>query len=275
MDRGSAMKGLPGNEIELEPEANLIAQSIRSAVRVCNLIDPVRFKTSNPSESLATTIRDLNIAHWLGEDRKIVGHKVGLTAKAIQAQFGVDGPAYGCLFADMIVEDGGTIEAHVVPQLWVEAELALVLNADIENPNPTSADILSAVDYGLPAIELANSRIRGWDLTLFDYLADNGAASHLVLGKTPIDVRACDVSSLKAATLKNGTQVSEGTGKAVLGSPLHSLMWLAQQKVADGKPLRKGEIVMTGAMGPIVTAGSGDEIVVHVGSATPVSVSVV
>ena len=258
----------------LSNDASRIAQQIRSATRDRDAIDPVRHQTSTPTESLAIAIRDLNITYWLEAGRRIVGYKVGLTAAPIQEKLGVDTPAYGCLFADMIVADGGQIAARAVPQLWAEAELALILSADIDIPDPSMADVLSAVDYGLPAIELANSRIRDWDLTLFDYIADNGAASHIVLGKTPIDVRACDVRNLQMTTIKNDVLASQGTGEAVLGNPLHSLLWLAQQKIADGQPLRKGEIVMTGAMGPVVTGQSGDEIVVHIGLAAPVSVSI-
>ena len=206
--------------------------------------------------------------------QRLTRPKVGLTAAPIQKKLGVDTPAYGCLFADMILEDGGQIAARAVPQLWAEAELALILGADIDIKHPSQAVVMSAVDDWLPAIELANSRIRDWDLTLFDYIADNAAASHLVLGKTPIDVRACDASTLQMTTTKNDVLASQGTGKAVLGNPLHSLLWLAQQKIADGQPLRKGEIVMTGAMGPVVTGRSGDEIVVHIGTAAPVSVSI-
>ncbi|MDO8863786.1 fumarylacetoacetate hydrolase family protein [Haliea sp. E1-2-M8] len=258
----------------LSEDRDHIAAKLRIAVRDRALIEPVRNEISDPSDALAKSIQRANIDFWVKEGRRIVGSKVGITSRAAQEQFGIDSPAYGTLFADMVETDGASIDANVVSQLRVEAEIAFVLNSDIDNPNTTIVDVISAIDYGLPAIELVSSRIRDWDLKLFDFIADNAAASMIVLGETPFDIQSCDVRTLGTVTTINGNHRSFGSGGAYLGSPLQSLLWLARERVTDGNPLRRGEVVMTGALGPIISSGKGAFIDVRIGHLPPVIVEI-
>ena len=255
-------------------EAKAVAVKLRDAVRDQALIAPVRTDIIDPSDSLAKSIQRANVDYWVAEGRRIVGSKVGITSRAAQDQFGVSSPAYGTLFADMIATDGACIPSNVVPQLRVEAEIAFVLNSDIDIPDPTVVDVISAIDYALPAIELVSSRILDWDITMFDFIADNAAASMIVLGETPFDIRSCDVRTLGSITTINGNHRSLGSGGAYLGSPLQSLRWLARERVACGDPLRRGEIVMTGALGPIVPSGQGAFIDIRIGDLPPVVVEI-
>lgn len=257
-----------------QSEAKAIATKLRDAVRDQALIAPVRADVSDPSDTLAKSIQHANVDYWVGEGWRIVGSKVGITSRAAQEQFGVNSPAYGTLFAHMVATDGACIDSNVVPQLRVEAEIAFVLKADIEDPDPTIVDVISAIAYGLPAIELVSSRIREWDITMFDFVADNAAASMIVLGETPFDIRSRDVRTLGSVTTINGNHRSLGSGGAYLGSPLQSLRWLARERVADGNPLRRGEIVMTGALGPIVPSGRGAFIDIRIGDLPPVVVEI-
>ncbi|MEX0827977.1 MAG: 2-keto-4-pentenoate hydratase, partial [Haliea sp.] len=211
-----------------------IATKLRLAVRDRALIEPVRNEISDPSDALAKSIQRSNIDLWVKEGRRIVGSKVGITSRAAQEKFGIDSPAYGILFADMVETDGASIDSNVVSQLRVEAEIALVLNSDIDNPNTTIVDVISAIGYCLPAIELVSSRILNWDLHLFDFIADNAAASMIVLGETPFDIQSCDLRTLGTVTTIKGGHRSFGSGGAYLGSPLQSLLWLARERVTDG-----------------------------------------
>lgn len=255
-------------------DAKAIAGKLRDAVRDRALIAPVRADISDSSDALAKAIQRTNVDYWVAEGRRIAGSKVGITSQAAQEQFGVSSPAYGILFADMVATDGACIASTIVPQLRVEAEIAFVLKSDIDDPDPTIVDVISAIDYGLPAIELVSSRIRDWDITMFDFIADNAAASMIVLGETPFDIRSCDVRTLGSVTTINGNHRSLGSGGAYLGSPLQSLRWLARERVADGNPLCRGEIVMTGALGPIVPSGRGAFIDIRIGDLPPVMVEI-
>lgn len=238
------------------------------------LIEPVRTGIADPSDTLAKAVQRANVDFRVAEGHRIVGSKVGITSHAAQQQFGVSSPAYGILFADMVATDGASIASSVVPQLRVEAEIAFVLKSDLDDPDPTIVDVISAVAYGLPAIELVSSRIRDWDITMFDFVADNAAARMIVLGETPFDIRSFDVRTLGTVTTINGNHRSMGSGGAYLGSPLQSLRWLARERVADGNPLRRGEIVMTGALGPIIPSGKGAFIDIRIGDLPPVTAAI-
>lgn len=257
-----------------QSRAKAIASKLRAALRDQALIEPVRTGIGDPTNALAKSIQRTNVDYWIEEGQRIVGSKVGITSQAAQEQFGVSSPAYGTLFAHMVATDGASVASNLVPQLRVEAEIAFVLGSDIDHPDPTIVDVISAIAYGLPAIELVSSRIRDWDITMFDFIADNAAASMIVLGETPFDVRSCDVRTLGSVTTINGNHRSLGSGGAYLGSPLQSLRWLARERVADGNPLRRGEIVMTGALGPIVPSGRGAFIDIRIGNLPPVVVEI-
>lgn len=253
----------------LNPDADRIAAQLRAAVAERALIDPVRTGVADRSETNAMRVQRINIGHWIDEGRRVIGAKVGITSHAAQQQFGISAPASGTLFSDMLATDGAVIDFELVPQLRVEAEIAFVLKSDIDMPLPTLVDVLCAIDYALPAIELVSSRIRDWDIGIFDFIADNAAASMVVLGETPFDIRSCDARTLGSATTISGSR-SFGSGGAYLGSPLQSLLWLARERIADNQPLRRGETVMTGALGPIVPAVRGAFIDVQIGSLPPV-----
>ena len=261
-------------ETELpDPDTVRIAAQLREAVANRALIDPVRNGAEDSSSRNAKRIQRLNIEHWIDEGRRVIGAKVGVTSPAAQQQFGISAPVSGTLFADTLATDGAVIDFALVPQLKVEAEIAFVLKSDIDMPSPTLVDVLCAIDFGLPAIELVSSRIRDWDVTSFDFIADNAAASVFVLGETPFDIRSCDVRSLGATTTVGGNRTS-GCGGAYLGSPLQSLLWLARERIADNQPLRRGETVMTGALGPIVPGGRGASIDVQIGNLPPVKAEI-
>ncbi len=192
-----------------------------------------------------------------GGDR-IVGRKIGLTARAVQRQLGVDTPDYGDLWASSAWGDGESlpIARFIAPK--IEAEVALVMERDLDAPDATVADVLRAVAFALPAIEIVDSRIADWKIALFDTIADNASSAGFVLGGDPVLLTDVGLRSAGMRLERNGDSVSQGVGSACLGHPLNAAAWLARTLARRGEPLRCGDVLMTGALGPMVPAVAGD-----------------
>ncbi|MER6082647.1 fumarylacetoacetate hydrolase family protein [Streptomyces sp. NPDC001833] len=235
--------------------ADLLAEAARSGV-AC---PPVRhlFDGGGGMET-AYAVQQLNVRRGQQAGRRIVGRKIGLTSPAVQRQLGVDRPDFGALFADMAVPDGGQVPAGRLLQPKVEAEAALVLGRDLPERECTLVDVLRAVDFALPALEIVDSRVAGWDISLVDTVADNASCGLYVLGGTPVPLDRIDLRAVTMTMERNGETAAEGTGAACLGGPLNAAVWLASALAERGDPLRAGDLVLTGALGPMAPAAPGD-----------------
>lgn len=194
---------------------------------------------------------------WWDRGERRVGAKIGLTSRAVQENFGVYQPDFGVLTDVMAVGDGVEVAIDRLLQPRVEAEIAFVLGADLPEERITTVDLIRAVDHVLPAIEIVDSRIAGWDISIVDTVADNASSGLFVLGTTPrrladVDLRLCGMVLEHA-----GEPVSVGAGAACLGNPLHALEWLAGTMARAGDPLRAGDVVLSGALGPMVPVTPG------------------
>ncbi|MGV9327135.1 2-keto-4-pentenoate hydratase [Streptosporangium sandarakinum] len=218
--------------------------------------EPVRDLVGDVESAYA--VQSLLTERWLAEGRRPVGRKIGLTSRAVQRQLGVDSPDFGVLFADMAVPDGEEIPAGAVLQPRAEAEVALVLERDLTHERHTVADVIRATAFALPAIEVVGSRVRDWDITLADTVADNASAGVYVLGTRPVALGEVDLRLAGMVVERRGEQVSTGVGAACLGHPLHAAVWLADTLARLGSPLRAGDTVLTGALGPVVPVAPGD-----------------
>lgn len=207
----------------------------------------------------------------MDQGRRVVGRKIGLTAKAVQVQLGVDQPDYGVLFEDMEVTDGGSLSAGRALQPKAEAEVALVLARDITQGDPTPDDVAAAVDYAVSAIEIVDSRIADWKITFADTVADNGSSAFFVLGSERKGLPGLDLFTCGMAMEINGEVASLGAGAACLGHPLKACAWLARVMVENGTPLRAGDVVLTGALGPMVALKPGDHVRASIGGLGTVS----
>ena len=234
-------------------------------------IEPLRDGLDPTDGAGAYAVQDINIKYWIEQGRRIVGRKIGLTAKAVQAQLGVDQPDYGALFDDMQIENGGVLSTEKVIQPKAEAEVALVLAHDITKASATPEDIAAATDYAVAAIEIVDSRIADWKITFADTVADNGSSAFFVLGndKKPLD--GLDLYTCGMALEINDQIVSVGAGAARLGHPLNAAAWLARVMIANGTPLKAGDILLTGALGPMAAITPGDRVKASIGGLGSVS----
>lgn len=208
----------------------------------------------------AYAIQNLNTRHWVSRGRRIVGRKVGLTAKSVQQQLGVDQPDYGILFADMEVPDGGFLDPSRTLQSKAEVEVALVMERDIGDLDVAVGDVARAVAYAVPALEIVDSRIADWKIRFADTVADNGSSAFFVLGREPRSLSGLDLWSCGGVLEFNGEIRSTGVGAACLGGPLHAAAWLARTLAALGDGLKAGDVVLTGAIAPMVSLTPGDVV---------------
>ncbi len=235
-----------------------ISERLRQAEQAAVPIPPVRGDVAADDIAAAYAIQDCGTEAGLRAGRRLVGRKIGLTAKSVQRQLGVDQPDYGMLFADMELADGDEVPSGLLIAPRVEAEMAFLLGRDLDCPSPTMADVLRSVEAVMPAIEVVDSRIAGWDIRLVDTVADNASSGRFVLGGTARSIAGVDLRLAGMVMERQGEPVATGAGAACLGHPLIAVQWLARKMVEVGRPLVAGDLVMSGALGPVVPAGGGD-----------------
>lgn len=235
--------------------------------------DPVRDQIGASDVAAAYQVQDINTRRWEAQGRKISGRKIGLTAKSVQTQLGVDQPDYGILFADMEVQDGEEIAVGRVLQPKVEAEVAFVISAPLTGEHLTMTKLMTSIAFALPSIEVVGSRVNNWDIRITDTVADNASSGLYVLGQTPRQLVDFDMRLCGMVMLRNNEPVSVGAGAACLGSPLNATLWLARTMAAAGRPLGPGDVVLSGALGPMVPARPGDVFEARINRLGSVSVA--
>lgn len=221
-------------------------------------IAPIALELADVTQAYAVQL--LQIEERIAAGRRIAGRKIGLTSPAVQAQLGVGEPDFGHLTDDMVYGDN-TVLAHAdLRQPRVEAEVALILGRDLDLPNASVADVITATDYVLPSLEIVASRIADWKIGILDTVADNASAGAVVLGGPARRLGGLDLSGCGMIMTINGEIVSRGEGSDCLGSPLNAAAWLARTSFALGRPLLAGEIILTGALGPMRPVVPGDQV---------------
>ncbi|MGX5712698.1 2-oxo-hept-4-ene-1,7-dioate hydratase [Sphingopyxis terrae subsp. ummariensis] len=217
-------------------------------------------------------------ARKIADGRKPIGHKIGLTSRAMQRSSNIDEPDYGLLLDDMLFPDGRDIpvERFIVPR--VEVELAFRLKHRLSGPDCTLFDVLDATDYIVPAIEIIDARIEqvdkatGTTRKVFDTISDNAANAGLVLGGRPVRPMDVDLRWVSALIFRNGVIEDSGVAAAVLGHPAHGPAWLANKLHPYGETLEPGEIILGGSFTAPVPARAGDSFHVDFGPLGTISV---
>jgi 2-keto-4-pentenoate hydratase len=235
-----------------------VAMRLREAAVSGTAIAPVRDELAADGVPAAYAVQQANTEHSLSQGRRLVGRKVGLTSKAVQKQLGVDSPDFGMLFADMELYDGEEVAVGRVLQPKVEAEVAFVLLRDLTHGGITMGDLIGAIAYALPAIEIVGSRIANWNISLLDTIADNASSGLYVLGAEPRKLDTLDLRLCGMVIERRGQPLSVGAGAACLGHPLNAALWLARTMIDVGNPLKEGDVIMSGALGPMVPVAAGD-----------------
>ena len=243
-------------EESIAEAAGLLLDAYASGIPVAPLT------TAYPGLSVtdAYAIQLAQVAAWTAGGARVKGHKVGLTSAAMQRQLGVDQPVFGHLLDTMFLAEGTTADYGRLAQPKAEPEIAFVLGRPLRGPGVTVAEALTAVDFVLPALEIVDSRIADWKITMPDAIADNGLSSAVVLGSRPVRPQELDLALTGCLLHRNGRIEGTGAGGAVLGSPVNALVWLANAIGPRGITLEAGHVVLPGSVCAAISFGHGDTV---------------
>ncbi|GAA4383560.1 2-keto-4-pentenoate hydratase [Tsukamurella soli] len=241
------------------------AKALLQAYRDRAPIAPLTAANPDMTAVDAYTTQLAQVRVWRDEGRTVRGHKVGLTSAVMQRQMGVDQPDYGHLMDDMFHMENLPIPADRYISPRVEPEIAFVLKRSLTGPRVTVADAISAIDYVLPSLEVIDSRIADWKITLPDTIADNASSGGVVLGSTPVTVDQLTAAGLSLRTLGcvlyvDGQVVGTGAGGAALGSPVNALVWLANTVGPLGITLEAGNVILPGSVTAAVPVRPGSTV---------------
>jgi 2-keto-4-pentenoate hydratase len=253
--------------------ARAAAARLQQATRDGQPCGPVRDLIGRTDIALAYQVQQVLTAGRLAAGARIVGRKIGITSAAVMRQVNVDQPDFGVLFDDMLCPESEPIGMHRLLQPRAEAEIAFVLGADLDAEALAAGRLEASIDHLLPAIEIVDSRVSNWDITITDTVADNASSGLFVLGAQA--TRLADVSPVTVTMelAKDDAVVSTGSGADCLGDPMNAVAWLARTCCEYGAPLRAGDVILSGALGPMVPVESGTHLVATLSQLGSVSAS--
>ncbi|HKT00359.1 MAG TPA: 2-keto-4-pentenoate hydratase [Rugosimonospora sp.] len=239
------------SQVERQALADLLYAAERNRAPVPPLVD------SYP-ELGAGDAYEIQLCNIRRRDTAVVGHKVGLSSRAMQQMMGVNEPDYGHLLADMRLTERELVDAGRYCYPRVEIEVGFILGADLPGEDCTEEDVLAGTAYLTPAIELIDSRIVDWRISLADTIADNASSAGFVLGEARIPPSAIDIKGIDATLWRDGEEVARGRSDAVLGNPVTAVAWLARTVAKHGVRLHAGHVVLPGACARAVDARPGN-----------------
>jgi 2-oxopent-4-enoate hydratase len=256
-------------------DISALASELADAEQTRKQIAPLSSRADlTPADAYA--IQLANVRRRTANGERVVGKKVGLTAKTIQIALGVDQPDFGHLFASMEVADGGSCAVDELIQPRAEAEIGIILKRDLRGPGLTDLDVLDATEALVPMLEIVDSRITDWKIRFVDTVADNGSAARFVVGTQRTPPAGIDTRTVGVVFEKIGELIGTGAGAAVLGAnPFRAVAWLANTLAADGLELHAGDVIMPGALCAMVPVSKGDVASANFGILGTVSVTFV
>ncbi len=261
---------LTPEQIERAAEALVTAERTRVQTGLLSLAHP------GMSMDDAYAVQSRFVRHKIAAGRRVIGWKIGLTSKAMQAALNINTPDSGVLLDDMQFEDGAVIPPDRFIQPRIEAEIAFVMKAPLAGP-VSLFDVLNATDYVVPALEILDTRILRIDpvtkqaRTIVDTIADNAANAGIVLGGRAMRPDAVDLRWLGAIVSRNGEVEETGLGAGVLNHPARGIVWLANRLARYGESIKTGEIVLAGSFIRPIEARHGDTITADYGPGGTVS----
>jgi 2-keto-4-pentenoate hydratase len=253
------------SELSAEEREREIARTLHVSLEARAARGPVRYELGE-SVDAAYRVQEHFIRVREDAGARRVGRKVGLTSEAVQRQLGVDQPDFGVLLDVMDATGLAEVPFSGLVAPRIEAELAFHIASDVVDPE----SVLSAIDDVSPALEIVDSRIAGWDISIVDTIADNASSGMFVLGDR-VPLAELDTRAVEMTMTKNGEVVSTGAGTACLGDPRAAVLWVARTAHVLGRPLRAGEVILSGALGPMVPFDRGCEVVATLTSVGSVS----
>lgn len=241
-----------------ESQRREAADILVAAERDRRPVQPLRDTFPDMDAVDAYEIQLLNIRRRLAAGNRVGGHKVGLSSEPMQKMMGVDEPDYGHLLDDMFLDGNQPIPSERYCTPYVEVEVGYLLGAELPGEGCTEADVLAATEAVMPAIELIDSRIRDWRITLPDTVADNASSAGLVLGPQRHRPGDIDLTAVEVKLECNGDVVASGRSDAVLGNPTTAVAWLARKLAGFGVRLEAGHVVLPGSCTKAVDVCRGD-----------------
>ncbi|CAG7922742.1 unnamed protein product [Penicillium olsonii] len=224
-----------------------VAAALRTARAEATPIDPPTKTWPSLDADGGFKVQEINSEYAVKNGDRLVGYKLGNIAKVMQAAFGLDHPDYGFLHASSFMYEGTAIPRSKFIKPYVELEPAFVLRSSLKGPNITVADVINAIDYAIPAIEIIDSRVKNWAIDLPDTLADNGSTGAIILGGTPRKLTDLTLSNTRGSLKFNGEEVMTGNTKNVLGNPLAAVAWLVNRLAEYDIEFKAGQVIMPGS----------------------------
>jgi 2-keto-4-pentenoate hydratase len=263
---------VPGETAEIEAVARRLDEAWERREPIAPLTESDGL--GPPERAYAIQSRWSELRGQRGE--RVIGHKIGLTSRAMQEQIGVDEPDYGRLWASRyfpLRRRRTEIPAEVFLQPRVEGELAFLIGAPLAGPDVTPQEVLVATEAVAVSVEVIDSRIRDWRIALADTIADNASYGAFTLGPWSRSLRSADLRTIGMLVHHNGAPVVEGLGAAALGHPARSVAWLANTLSALGVTMEPGDVVLSGSLGRSIPAQRGDVFVLETQGQPPLSVA--
>ena len=251
---------------------NHYGDELYQALRQVEPVEPLTSREPDITIEDAYQIQLHMIGRRIKDGERIIGKKIGLTSKSVQQMLGVGQPDFGHLTSAMVYGDGASVPVSKLLQPRAEGEIAFILKHDLSGPGITNADVLRATEAVMPCFEIVDSRIRDWKIKIQDTVADNASSGLFVLGDKAVDPRKLDLSLCGMILEKNGEVMHTGAGAAALGSPVNCVAWLANTLGRLGITLKAGEVILSGALAPMVPAIPGDNMRTSIGGIGSASV---
>lgn len=243
-----------------------LGYELYTALRDGKALTPLTNRHSNITLDDAYRISLQILQRREADGEQVIGKKIGVTSKAVQDMLNVHQPDFGFLTDRMQVADGSDVSMAeyklIAPR--AEGEIAFILREDLSGPGVTAADVLAATEWVVPCFEIVDSRIANWEIRIEDTVADNASCGVFALGDARTDPREVDLAAVELSMTLNGQPAGSGLGSAVQGHPCEAVAWLANTLGQLGIPFRRGEIILSGALAPLVPVGAGDRIEMHI-----------